>query len=511
MNKIDSLESLRDESNSWSEPKPLVAPIMPEPYPIDALPEKIKSAVCEVQSFAQAPIAMIATCALSTVSFAVQGQVDVERSTTLTGPASLFAMIIAESGERKSTIDSYFTTPIYEYQAREQARMKNVRADYVAKKEAWEAEKNGLKELIKNGARKNENTSNPKERLRILENNAPIQPPEAKILFKDVTPEKLLESLAENLPSVCVFSDEAGTVFGSYSMQPDICMRTLSVYNTLWSGGRCSLERKTVKSTEVDGARLTMSLQIQEPAIRSFLDKLGVLARGSGFLARFLVSWPESTQGFRPWKDEPNTWPALESFKNHVAEFLNMPLPIAAGGRLAPAMMKFTQEARQLWIDYYNAVESELKPGGDLDDVRDVASKSADNAARLAACFEVFESGLSSVISSHSMQSATKIARWHLMESKRFLGEIALSEDSPNLARLDEWLLKRCRELNVDRISTGEIMQRGPGGFRLKAKLEPALEGLFNLDRIRVVEVNKRRIVLINPALLSGFKSNDSQ
>ncbi len=32
-------------------------------------------------------------------------------------------------------------------------------------------------------------------------------------------------------------------------------------------------------------------------------DVSGALARGTGFLARFLVAWPESTQGHRPYSD----------------------------------------------------------------------------------------------------------------------------------------------------------------------------------------------------------------
>jgi hypothetical protein len=55
-------------------------------------------------------------------------------------------------------------------------------------------------------------------------------------------------------------------------------------------------------------------LQIQEPTLRSFFDKIsGALARGTGFLARFLVAWPESTQGTRQIHRSPRrtgrTWP----------------------------------------------------------------------------------------------------------------------------------------------------------------------------------------------------------
>ena len=54
-------------------------------------------------------------------------------------------------------------------------------------------------------------------------------------------------------------------------------------------------------------------------------------------------------------------------------------------------MLSLTPEAKAAWVEYHDAIESELSSGGELYDVRDVASKSADNAARLAALFQMFE------------------------------------------------------------------------------------------------------------------------
>jgi putative DNA primase/helicase len=57
-------------------------------------------------------------------------------------------------------------------------------------------------------------------------------------------------------------------------------------------------------------------------------------------------------------------------------------------------MLPLTPEAKAAWVEYHNEIESELSSGGELYDVRDVASKSADNAARLAALFQMFEQGM---------------------------------------------------------------------------------------------------------------------
>jgi len=84
-------------------------------------------------------------------------------------------------------------------------------------------------------------------------------------------------------------------------------MRNLGLLNILWDGGRLSVGRKSSESFTVRGARLTISLQVQEEILRSFIEQSGTLARGSGFLARFLLSWPESTQGKRPYSKVPKS------------------------------------------------------------------------------------------------------------------------------------------------------------------------------------------------------------
>src|SRR5699024_11770019 len=91
-------------------------------------------------------------------------------------------------------------------------------------------------------------------------------------------------------------------VFGAHGMNSDSVMRNLAVLNVLWDGGAHKSSRRSVESYTVRGARLTVSLQAQLAVLSSFMGKAGDLARGSGFLARFLVAWPETTQGTRMYQ-----------------------------------------------------------------------------------------------------------------------------------------------------------------------------------------------------------------
>jgi len=160
-------------------------------------------------------------------------------------------------------------------------------------------------------------------------------------------------------------------------------MRNLATFDLLWDGADLATERRTTESFTVKGARLTIALQVQEATMRAFLLQSGELARGIGFLARCLVAWPESTQGYRPFSEGPDTWPHLSEFNRRLACILAKDAPISADGALTPTMLTFTPEAFTEWKAFHDLVERELCDGGKLRDVRDVASKIADNASRI--------------------------------------------------------------------------------------------------------------------------------
>ena len=488
----------------WADPQPLAAKVEPEPYPLEALPPLIREAVEEVASFVKAPIPMVACSALAAVSLACQAHVDVRRLEKLEGPVGLFILVIADSGERKSTCDSFFSKAIAAYERSKADETKPSIKNYKAASEAWEAKRSGVKERIRQLAKQLKPTSGTELDLADLEHVKPEPPRVPRLLYADATPEALAFGLGKLWPSGGVVSAEAGIVFGSHGMGKDSVMRNLSLLNQLWDGATLTIDRKTTESFIVRGARLTIALQVQEPTIREFFGRSGALARGTGFLARFLVAWPKSTQGIRHINPDapngPKSWPKLAAFNQRIAKILEESAPIDKDGSLTPALLQMTPEANAKWVAYHNLIESELLPRGECFDVRDVASKSPDNAARLAALFHTFE-GKGGAIDSGSFESASKVAIWHLHEARRFFGELALPVELADAARLDSFLIEQAgRDCQI---STRDAQRLGP--IRKKENLDEALAVLEELNRaIRVVN-QKRKTILVNPALIGAM------
>lgn len=484
----------------WLEPEPLVRNSVAAPYPLDVLPTLIRHAVMEVQGFAKAPIAMVACSALANLSLAAQAHYDVQRAEKLTGPIGLYFLVIAESGERKSTCDGMFSKVIRDYESLQHEESKPAMQRYEAEQCAWDAIKSGIVDGIKKASSKASDTGQLEHDLRQHEKMKPEAPKVPRLIYSDATPEALTYSLGTKWPSGGVISSEAGAVFGSHGMGKDSQMRTLAILNQLWDASKLTFDRKG-ESHMVDNARLTMSLQVQESALLEFIKKTGALARGTGFLARFLIAQPESTQGTRHFTEPPENMPALGEYHDRITNILQTPAPINERGGLEPAMLTLTPEAKSAWIRFHDEIETALGKGGELQDIRDVASKIADNATRLAALFHIVEGTVGSISLEH-FESASIIAAWHLNEALRFFGRLALPEELADAMKLDEWLIDHCKKNGIDFVSTRTISQYAPYQVRDKSKRDKAIQELKEHCRIVDVKNGKKHEIQINPQLL---------
>lgn len=493
------------DNDGWQTPQPLAPKVEAEDYPLASLPDTIRAAVEEVQAFVKSPVAMVAASALSAVSLATQALYDAERAQGLQSPIGLFMLTLGDSGERKSTCDTKFTQAIKAYENEQAEVYKPIVKQFNASLATWNAEREGLLSEIKTNSKKTSpDTANKQAGLRHdmeqHELNEPTPPRVPRLTYSDVTPEELAYKLAFQYPTAGITSAEAGIVFGSHGMKSDSAMKNLAQLNTLWDGGDLQIDRRTSDSFTVCGARLTMALMIQEATLRAFFEKSGQLARGTGFMARFLVSMPESTQGQRPFSEPPLNYPCLDAFNNRITAMLNQPVPMDDNGALSPLLLTLTPEAKAAWIKYHDAIESELVSGGALFDVRDVASKSADNAVRLAALFHVFEGGIGA-ISEDAFSRASEVAIWHLSESLRFFGDLAAPQNMADAARLDKWIIEHCKREKTHCIKRRDIQREG--AIRDGARLDAAIKELIELDRIRIEKDGKQIFIWINPALMT--------
>jgi putative DNA primase/helicase len=76
-------------------------------------------------------------------------------------------------------------------------------------------------------------------------------------------------------------------------------LRYFGFLNRLWDGNSYRSQRKTTASVYLEGCRLTCSLMMQPSVLQQLLRGSNQQSRGTGFLARMLCTWPQTTMGTR--------------------------------------------------------------------------------------------------------------------------------------------------------------------------------------------------------------------
>ena len=196
------------KSEKWSdEPEPFFnLKRTPGKYPLVSYPPIIKNAVEAFVDYAQTPISMTASIALGYAAASVQHLALVARDEQTFGPCSLYVLNIAQSGERKSTVDRAFEKGI-----RELERINKEKADHY--EEA----------LSMDGSSK-------------------------RIIYEDATAEGLAVELQNNNKSIVLASSEGGSIFGSVGMRGEAILKALSFFNKAWDADTQCMSRKQSES-----------------------------------------------------------------------------------------------------------------------------------------------------------------------------------------------------------------------------------------------------------------------
>lgn len=450
-------------------PQPLVRVTPPSaPYPVAAL-GTLRDAVEAVQGMTLAPVAIAAQSALAVASLAVQGFADVQ---TLGGarPVAIFALTVAKSGERKSACDRPFLRAIRAREREAEIAYRADRDDWKRRQAIWKAQSDGI---VSGSRKKGGDRLAAEAELRAL--GPEPQPP--RLVDRTVTEptfEGLTKLFADGQPSLGLFSDEGGQFLGGHAMSSDNRQKTLAALNALWDGHPIKRTRAGDGHTTLHNRRLAIHLMVQPTVARAFMAD--PLAADTGFLPRFLMCEPRSTIGTRLHANAKENPSALASFERRLGEILATPLPIdPESGGLQLRCLSLSAEARELLVAYHDKVERSQSSGGDMANLTGTASKSAEQAARLAGVLTLWRDLEAVEVQAADMASAIDLARFYLLEASR-LAEVAnVSAEIDRAEQLRRWLLESWPEPEV---TVRDVVNRGPNALRDSPTARAALSQL---------------------------------
>lgn len=349
------------------------------------------SAVIEAEQQIQVPREMAMMCALGAISLACQSQIDVNLPTGGLVHTPLMLLTLAESGERKTTVQNKFFQSIIDLNHEAIAIGERRLQTHEDQSLVWEVEEKGLKSKLTKAIKSDDQQAiqNAREQLIEHQKKSPTFPIRPRLLYDDTTPGALVQYLHDHSSNGCLLTSEANSIFSGRALQE------LDKLNTLWDGGNLIVDRLTRPSFILSGARLTLSLMTQPSVINRFLAKRGEEARGMGFLARFLVVKPKQKAGQRITK-KAGPLPHIQKFNEKIEAILSDPKegPLFAERPTSEKqVMTFNAEAESLWFKYEQGIENAMEDGKPYAYYTDHASKLMENVGRMAALLHFFEYG----------------------------------------------------------------------------------------------------------------------
>lgn len=453
-------------ASDWgAEPEPLRRPL-PEAdeYPFDALGDVLAPAARSLAETVQAPDAIIGGSLLVAASLVAMAHADVHIDGRRV-PLSIWAVSIAESGDRKSAVDELALRRHRSAERAEAQVYEMRRREFDIETQAHEAIARAART-----AKKGRTQEDIKAALGGLHQpDAPLLP---WLMAAEPTVEGLHRLLAEGRGYGGLMSDDGGDMLGGHSMSADHRMRTAAALSHLWDRGEYDRVRGGDGANKYYGRRLALHLMVQPVVAESILSD--PMLTGQGFLARCLLAWPASLAGRRPYvQRDLSADPAMVRYWQRMGDLLDRSPPLAEGQRneLAPRPLRLTADAKALWVQIHDGIEAKMAPNNALASVKAWAAKGAEQILRVAGVLTLVHDPSADTIDADTIRRAGDVVAWHLGEAARIVGTASV----PTEIRQAEAVLQWARESNIQLVHSRHLLRFGPSCVRTSDALRSAM------------------------------------
>ncbi|MBS0153255.1 MAG: DUF3987 domain-containing protein [Nitrospira sp.] len=356
------------------------APISLETIELPALPTDcipvpwLRDMIHAVSANTETPAELACLLSLSVVATAVQRAYCIEPERGYVEHLALWCCVALESGARKTAVIKALTRPLLAHERHQSAAIAQAVRDAEAARIMAE---DRIKHLRHKAARATgADLDKMRAALRQEEEALPEVPREPRLWCQDVTPERLGQLMADHGDAMSILSDEGGIfdiLAGRYSQG----IPNLDLILQSYSGAPHRVDRGSRPAVFLQSPVLTIGLSPQ-PSVLQALSKQANF-RGRGLLARFFYAVPPTTLGFRELIEHPIPEGVEARYDAGVTALLEKPLPSSDLRRI-----HFTSEAYAEWKAFQRRNETEMRPSGAFENLRDWGSKVPGGAARLA-------------------------------------------------------------------------------------------------------------------------------
>ncbi len=400
-------------------------------FPMEHLPSQLNNIVRTISGNTQAPIGLVAGTCLGAISLASQALVKFQYPDGRTSSPSLYSVIIAESGERKTAVYHQVMKPILEFEQESLKMYAEKMKIYEADRMVWMAVNKSLLTSIRKKEEQGRGHIDDQEKLRKHYLEKPIPPKLPKLIYNDATHEAIVKGLSENMGSAGLISDEGGSVLNGRAIN------NFPLFNQLWDGAPYTVERKDHREI-INNCHFSILALTQLNELNHFIQKRGERAVGNGFFARCLWLSTATTQGQRQNVSEArDDSQYVDKFHQRMRELLALTL---LGGPVK--VLKFSPEAENRFLQFQNALENQIR----LDRhkhpaLAGILSKIPENTVRLATLIHFFFEFDGDEIGGDMLDHMIPVAQYYYHQVVTLL-TVRMDKSEEDAKNLYQWLLQ---------------------------------------------------------------------
>lgn len=428
----------------------------PGPFPIEALPARLRAYVVAVAEHACADTDAPAMFALAAIATCVQSKYRVQIYDGYQEALALQVLVAMDTGCRKTPIEKHIRKPFDHAFAAEIRR-----AEFAHP--LWQAQLERAKDAHKQAQRSTEDANGQQlaRALRIVQTLEESEPlPRKLVIGADCTLEGVIDALVDNDGTLAIIDGEGSKLIsmvnGRWSngiIQPEVHLKgyTGETYDVTRSrgGDKARGRRRYVQYTQ-----LSQALMVQPVLLQRLLEKPEL--RQTGFHARQLWVCPKSRRGYMKSRT-PAVPHDLESW---WSDFITNLLPVAEVSNCddvdldAPAQhqqpalqaIHFSGEADRKHASICDQIQELIRPGCKWSAITDWASKAGGHLARIAAVLHVaaHDDFATRTLEVETLVAAGKITLWLAGHAAYAIAQIASWDDTDRGFDVAEgWLRRR--------------------------------------------------------------------
>ncbi|MCC6321729.1 MAG: DUF3987 domain-containing protein [Phycisphaerales bacterium] len=443
------------------------APAVPAftPFPVDVLPEPIRSFVADAAKSIGCDPSYVALPLLSGLASAIGNTHRIALKRGWTEPAIVWTAIVGESGTHKTPAFKAALKAIRKAQAQAFKEHEAALAEWEAQHLRYEAELTAWK---RDAAK-----AKPGDGYTVAPPQKPAPPIARRYIVSDTTTEALAPILLGNPRGVLLARDELAGWIGSFDRYAKAgrggadSAHWLSMHN----GEALTIDRKTAipPTIHVPSASVSIAGGIQ-PGILA--RALGQEHHESGLLARLLFAMPP--RRVKRWTEadvDANTEAAVASVFDRLFSLTMEPdpeSPLMADGHgpdMRPRLVRLADDGKRAWVTFYNEHAGEqVNLSGDE---AAAWSKLEGYAARLALVVHLtrWAAGDATLrdparVDEASIAAGVVLARWFGDEARRVYAILGESDEGRESRRLVEWIERKGGTVTV------RDLTRGPREYR---------------------------------------------